>query len=221
LLWNPDNASNPLTAEEVRAAAATLSMTFTVVPVRRAEELDGALAAMMLERPDGLMVTGDAIHQLHVGRIINFLANNRLPGLFQYRENVVAGGLMSYGASLPDLFRRAGYVDKILRGTRPADLPVEQPTKFELVVNLRTAKALGLAIPEPFLLLANEINEPSRLHHAPRRRGGVTARGACAAGARRVPRRRVCVHQPTFFFGRIPPRNAWAWLSATISAASG
>src|SRR5262249_5784905 len=102
LLWHQDNASNPLTAEEVRAAEATFSMKFTVVPVRRPEELDGALAAMMLERPDGLIVTGDAIHQLHVGRIINFLANNRLPGLFQYRENVVAGGLMSYGASLPD-----------------------------------------------------------------------------------------------------------------------
>ncbi len=131
-------------------------MTFTVVPVRRAEELDGALAAMMLKRPEGLMVTGDPLHQLHVGRIINFLADNRLPGLFQYRENVVAGGLMSYGASLPDLFRRAaGYVDKILRGTRPADLPVEQPTKFELVVNLKTAKALGLTVPEPFLLLAD------------------------------------------------------------------
>jgi len=159
-LLNPDNASNRLSIEEMRAAAPTLGMTFTVVPVRRADELDGALAAMMLERPDGLMVTGDAIHQLHVGRIINFLANNRLPGLFQYRENVVAGGLMSYGASLPDLFRRAaGYVDKILRGTRPADLPVEQPTKFELVVNLRTAKALGLTIPEPFLLLADEIIE--------------------------------------------------------------
>src|SRR6516165_6221988 len=160
LLWNPDNASNRLTAEEVRAAAATLSMTFTVVPVRRAEELDGALAAMMLERPDGLMVTGDPLHQLHVGRIIDFLANNRLPGLFQFRENVVAGGLMSYGASLPDLFRRAaGYVDKILRGTRPADLPVGQPTKFELVVNLKTAKALGFTIPEPFLPLADEIIE--------------------------------------------------------------
>jgi len=159
-LLNPDNASNRLSIEEMRAAAPTLGMTFTVVPVRRADELDGALAAMMLERPDGLMVTGDAIHQLHVGRIINFLANNRLPGLFQYRENVVAGGLMSYGASLPDLFRRAaGYVDKILRGTRPADLPVEQPTKFELVVNLRTARALGLTIPEPFLLLADEIIE--------------------------------------------------------------
>jgi putative ABC transport system substrate-binding protein len=106
------------------------------------------------------MVTGDPVHQLHVGRIINFLANNRLPGLFQYRENVVAGGLMSYGASLPDLFRRAaGYVDKILRGTRPADLPVEQPTKFELVVNLKTAKALGLTVPESFLLLADEVIE--------------------------------------------------------------
>src|SRR5262249_55217681 len=160
LLWNPDNASHRLTAEEVRAAAATLSMTFTVVPVRRAEELDGALAAMMLERPEGLMVTGDPLHQLHVGRIINFLANNRLPGLFQYRENVVAGGLMSSGASLSDLFRRAaGYVDKILRGTRPADLPVEQPTKFELVVNLKTAKALGLTVPESFLLLADEVIE--------------------------------------------------------------
>ena len=96
----------------------------------------------------------------HVGRIIDRLANNRLPGLFQFRENVVAGGLMSYGASLPDLFRRAaGYVDKILRGTRPADLPVEQPTKFELVVNLKTAKALRLTIPEPFLLLADEVIE--------------------------------------------------------------
>jgi len=160
LLWNPDNASNRLTAEEIRAAAATLGMTFTVVPVRRADELDGALAAMMRERPDGLMVTGDPVHQLHVGRIIDFLANNPLPGLFQYREHVVAGGLMSYGASLPDLFRRAaGYVDKILRGTRPADLPVEQPTKFDLAVNLKTAKALGLAIPEPFLLLADEVIE--------------------------------------------------------------
>jgi putative ABC transport system substrate-binding protein len=160
LLWNPDNASNRLTVEEIRAAAATLGMTFTVVPVRRADELDAALAAMMRERPDGLMVTGDPLHQLHIGRIINFLANNRLPGLFQQREHVVAGGLMSYGASLPDLFRRApGYVDKILRGMRPADLPVEQPTKFELVVNLKTAKALGFTIPEPFLLLADEIIE--------------------------------------------------------------
>jgi ABC-type uncharacterized transport system substrate-binding protein len=160
LLWNPDNASNRLTAEEIRAAAATLGMTFTVVPVRRADELDGTLAAMMRERPDGLMVTGDPVHQLHVGRIINFLANNRLPGLFQYRENVVAGGLMSYGASLPDLFRRgAGCVHRILQGTRPADLPVEQPTKFELVINLKTAKALVLEVPLQLQQLADEVIE--------------------------------------------------------------
>jgi putative tryptophan/tyrosine transport system substrate-binding protein len=160
LLWNPDNASNRLVAEEIRAAAPTLGMTFTVVPVRRADELDGALAAMMRERPDGLMVTGDPLHQVHLGRIINFLVNNRLPSLFLLRENVVAGGLMSYGASLPDLFRRgAGYVHKILQGARPADLPVEQPTKFDLIVNLKTAKALGLTIPESFLLLADEVIE--------------------------------------------------------------
>jgi putative ABC transport system substrate-binding protein len=159
-LWNPDNASNRLAVEEVRVAAATLGMTFIAVSVRRADELDGALSAMMRERPDGLMVTGDAVHQLHVGRIINFLANNRQPGLFQLRENVVAGGLMSYGPSLPDLFRRAaGYVHRILQGTRPADLPVEQPTKFELVINLKTAKALGLEVPLQLQQLADEVIE--------------------------------------------------------------
>jgi len=160
LLWNPDNASNRLAVEEVRVAAATLGMTFIALPVRRADELDGALSAMMRERPDGLIVTGDAVHLLHVGRIINFLANNRQPGLFQLRENVLAGGLMSYGPSLPDLFRRAaGYVHRILQGTRPADLPVEQPTKFELVINLKTATALGLEVPLQFQQLADEVIE--------------------------------------------------------------
>jgi putative ABC transport system substrate-binding protein len=159
-LWNPDNASNRLAVEEVRVAAATLGMTVIAVPVRRADELDGALSAMMRERPDGLMVTGDAVHQIHLGRIINFLANNRQPGLFQLRENVVAGGLISYGPSLPDLFRRAaGYVHRILHGTRPADLPVEQPTKFELVINLKTATALGLEVPLQFQQLADEVIE--------------------------------------------------------------
>jgi len=160
LLWNPDNASNRLYAEEIRPAASTLGMTLTVVPVRRADELDGALTAMMRERPDGLIITGDALHQLHIGRIINFLATNRLPGLFQQRENVVAGGLMSYGPSLPDLFRRAaGYVHRILQGTRPADLPVEQPTKFELVINLKTATALGLEVSLQLQQLADEVIE--------------------------------------------------------------
>src|SRR5262249_35873113 len=110
--------------------------------------------------PDAFTMTADSLHQLRIGWIIDFMARNRLPGMYQVRENVVAAALMSYGASWPDLFRRAaGYVDKILQGTWPADLPVEQPTKFELVVNLRTAKALGLTIPEPFLLLADEVIE--------------------------------------------------------------
>jgi len=115
---------------------------------------------MMRERPNAFTMTADALHQLHIGWIIDFLARNRLPGMYQLREHAVAGGLMSYGASLPDLFRRAaGYVHKILQGTRPGDLPVEQPTKFDLTVNLKTAKALGLTIPEPFLLLADEVIE--------------------------------------------------------------
>jgi putative tryptophan/tyrosine transport system substrate-binding protein len=115
---------------------------------------------MMRERPDAFTMTTDSLHQLHIGWIIDFLARNRLPGAYQTRENVVAGGLMSYGANLPDLFRHAAsYVHKILQGAKPADLPVEQPTKFDLAVNLKTAKALGLTIPEPFLLLADEIIE--------------------------------------------------------------
>src|SRR6516225_8920157 len=127
------------------------------VAVRSSDEFDSAFAAMMRERPDAFTMTADFLHQLSIGWIIDFLARNRLPGTYQVRDNVVAGGLMSYGASLPDLARRAaGYVDKILQGTRPADLPVQQPTKFDLTVNLKTAKALGLTIPESFLLLADE-----------------------------------------------------------------
>ena len=115
---------------------------------------------MMRERPDAFTMTTDSLHQLHIGWIIDFLARNRLPGAYQMRENVVAGGLMSYGANLPDLFRHAtSYVHKVLQGAPPADLPVEQPTKFDLAVNLKTAKALGLTIPEPFLLLADEVIE--------------------------------------------------------------
>jgi putative tryptophan/tyrosine transport system substrate-binding protein len=105
-------------------------------------------------------MAADPVHQLHIGWIIDFLARSRLPAIYQEREHAVAGGLMSYGPDLPDLFRRgAGYVDKILRGMRPAELPVEQPTKFELVVNLDTAKALGLTLPQSFILLADKVIE--------------------------------------------------------------
>lgn len=159
-LWNPDNASNVVIRDELQAAMPKLGMTLISVQVRSANEFDTAFAAMLRERPDALLMTNDPFHQLHIKRIIAFLAEHRIPGMFQTRENVLAGGLMSYGASLPDLFRRgASYVHKILQGTRPSDLPVEQPTKFEWVINLKTAKALRLSIPESFLLRADEVIE--------------------------------------------------------------
>jgi putative ABC transport system substrate-binding protein len=112
------------------------------------------------ERPDAFLMTADPLHLLHVNWIIDFLVRNHLPAMFQVRENVLAGGLMSYGASLPDLFRRAaGYVQKILNGTKPADLPVEQPTTFELAINLKTAQALGLDVPPLLLARADEVIE--------------------------------------------------------------
>jgi len=159
-LWNPGNPSHAANLDEWKAAAPALGVEMLFVAVRSSDEFDSAFVAMMRERPDAFTMTADALHQLHIGWIIDFLARNRLPGMYVVREDVIAGGLMSYGASLPDLFRRAaGYVHKILQGTRPADLPVEQPTKFDLSVNLKTAKALGLTIPEPFLLLADEVIE--------------------------------------------------------------
>jgi putative ABC transport system substrate-binding protein len=137
-----------------------LGITLLPVAVRSPDEFDNAFAAMMRERPDAFLMTNDPFHQLSIGRIIDFLATSRLPGMFVTREVVVAGGVLSYGASLPDLFRRgATYAHKILQGTKPADLPIEQPVKFELVVNLKTAKAIGLTIPESFLLRADEVIE--------------------------------------------------------------
>src|SRR5262249_17941538 len=137
-LWNPGNPSHAAYLDEWKAAAPALGAEMLFVSVSKSDEFDGAFAAMMRERPDAFTMTADPLHQLHIGWIIDFLARNRLPGMYQVTENVVAGGLMSYGASLPDLFRRAaGYVHKILQGTRLADLPVEQPTKFDLTVNLK------------------------------------------------------------------------------------
>jgi putative tryptophan/tyrosine transport system substrate-binding protein len=159
-LWNPDNASHPAQLAELRVAVEALGIKLLPVPVRSSDEFDNAFAGMIRERPDAFLMTNDPFHQLSIGRIIDFLANNRLPGMFVTREVAVAGGLLSYGASLPDLFRRgAVYVHKILQGTKPADLPIEQPVKFELVVNLKTAKAMGLSIPESFLLRADEAIE--------------------------------------------------------------
>src|SRR5262249_1036282 len=160
LLWNPDNPSHAANLDEWKAAAPALGVEMLFIGVRSSDGFDSAFAGMIRERPDAFIQIGDVLHQLHIGWIIDFLARNRLPGMYLAREHVVAGGLMSYGASQTELFRRAaGYVHKILQGARLADLPVQQPTKFDLTVNLKTAKALGLTIPEPFLLLADEVIE--------------------------------------------------------------
>jgi len=160
-LWNPNNASHEAYRQELRSAAPVLNVELVFVEAGSANEFEGAFAAAMTERPDAFSVTGDAFHQLHIGWIIEFMAKNRVPAIYQLSENVRAGGLMSYGASQPELFRRAAfYVTKILDGTKPADLPVEQPVKFELVVNNKTAKAIGVTIPELFLnLRADEVIE--------------------------------------------------------------
>jgi len=160
ILWNPDNPSHAAYLDEWKAAAPGLGVEMLFVAARSFDEFDSVFAAMMRKRPDAFTMTADFMHQLHIGWIIDFLARNRLPGMYQVREHVVAGGLMSYGPSQPDLFRRAAaYTHKILQGARPADLPVEQPTKFDLTVNLKTAKALGLTIPDSFLLLVDEVIE--------------------------------------------------------------
>jgi len=131
-----------------------------LLEARGPNEFDGAFAAMAKERVGALLVLSDAMLSSHRTRLADLAARSRLPSAYAVRESVEAGGLMSYGPSFLDLFRRsAAYVDKILKGAKPADLPVEQPTNFELVINLKTAKALGLTIPQSLLHRADQVIE--------------------------------------------------------------
>ncbi|MBI3320365.1 MAG: ABC transporter substrate-binding protein, partial [Candidatus Omnitrophica bacterium] len=157
-LWNPANPSNRLHFEDIQLGAKALGVALQSVEVLSPDGFDSAFTAITRERPNALIMTADPLHRLHAGRIIEFAARRRLPAMYQLREHVEAGGLMAYGVSLPDMFRRAAtFVDKILKGTKPADLPVEQPTRFELVVNLKTAKALGLTFPQSILIRADQV----------------------------------------------------------------
>jgi putative ABC transport system substrate-binding protein len=159
-LWNPANPDQKSSFDEVRAGARALGVTLHSVEARTREELEQALAAMKQSRPSALLMTADGVHQRYIGQIVSFTLETRLPAMYQLKEAVDRGGLMSYGTSLPDLGRRAAhYVDKILKGAKPADLPIEQPTKFELAINLKTAKALGLTIPPTLLLRADQVIE--------------------------------------------------------------
>jgi ABC-type uncharacterized transport system substrate-binding protein len=160
VLWNAASPIQVIEEGEVRAAARVLGIKMLSLGVRTREEIDDALATIIRERPDALLVLADRLFLHHRTRIMDFAAQERLPGVHAYRELVEAGGLMSYGPSYADMHRRAAaYVDKILKGAKPADLPVERPVKFELVVNLKAAKALGLTIPPSVIFRADEIIE--------------------------------------------------------------
>jgi putative ABC transport system substrate-binding protein len=137
-----------------------LGLQLPVLEARDPGSFEKAFAALAAERAGALMVQTDPVFITHRRRIVELAAKSRVPTVYGTREFVDAGGLMFYGASLPDMYRdAAGYADKILKGAKPADLPVEQPTKLELVINLKTAKALGLAIPPPVLTRADHVVE--------------------------------------------------------------
>jgi len=158
VLQNPTDASHALSLNELDIAARSLRVQLQVFQVREPDEFETAFAAMTRDRASAVMVLGDSMFLLHRARIADLAKRQRLPSIFVQREHVEAGGLMAYGTNVRDLFRRAAtYVDKILKGAKPADLPVEQPTKFELVINMKTAKALGLTIPQSLLLRADEV----------------------------------------------------------------
>jgi putative ABC transport system substrate-binding protein len=159
-LWNPDNPATADILEHLRKAAPLFHMTVVSLEARTVVDFDRVFAQMSSDPPDAVLTTSDPAHQAHMLAIIDFLLKNRIPGLFQTREHVVAGGLMSYGVSLSDLFRMGAlYTDKILRGTKPGDLPIAQPVTFEFAINLKTAKAIGLEIPATVIARADEVIE--------------------------------------------------------------
>jgi putative ABC transport system substrate-binding protein len=159
-LTNPNNSGTLEVLAEMKRAAAAARMALIGVEFGSSSDFDAALGVALRERTEVLLVSNDPLHQLHVGRIIDFLAKNRIAGMFQSKEHVAAGGLMAYGASLPDLFRRAAaYAHRILQGAKPGDLPVELPSKFDLAINLKTARALGLDLPPLLVARADEVIE--------------------------------------------------------------
>jgi putative ABC transport system substrate-binding protein len=159
MMINPDDATDARSLKALPAAARALGLTVRVLDVRAAE-FEPALAAAVREGLQGLHVSQSPLFYANRTQVTAIAARAGLPAIYGFREFAMAGGLISYAASLPDIWRRnAGLVDKILKGASPGDLPIERPTQFALVVNLKTAKSMGLTIPEPFLLLADEVIE--------------------------------------------------------------
>ena len=155
----PDDPNFAPQVKEVQKAASSLGLSLFVVEVRGGD-YERAFAAIALERPHALFVGATTYFVRDRRQIIDLAAKYRLPAIYEWREHVLDGGLMAYATNLPALIQRvAVYVDRVLEGTKPADLPVEQPTRFELVINLKTAKGLGLVIPQSLLLRADEVIE--------------------------------------------------------------
>jgi putative tryptophan/tyrosine transport system substrate-binding protein len=158
LLWDPTIPGRAYELQEVEAAAQALGLRVQALEARTPEELEAAFAAAATGRTDGLLLQNSALNTVHLARIAEWAARNRLPTMSGFPEFAADGGLMGYGPDRADQWRRAAtYVDKILKGTKPADLPVEQPMRFKFVINLKTAQMLGLTIPQQVLLQATEI----------------------------------------------------------------
>jgi putative ABC transport system substrate-binding protein len=159
-LWNPQDAISSLARQEIESAARHLAVELHSLEVRSSDELTAAFASAADAHDDALMVLPSPIFVVNEQRIADFAVKHRLPSMFHLREFVQAGGLLAYGPDRADLFRRAAtYVDKILKGANPSDLPVEQATKFQLFINLKTAAALGITVPRSLLALADEVIE--------------------------------------------------------------
>jgi putative ABC transport system substrate-binding protein len=160
VLGGPAYPSMGTGAQAIESAARALGVTLQTVVVRTPAEIDGAFAAMREQRAGGLLVLPDPMFNIQTSRIPELAARHRLPAIYELSEFVDAGGLMFYGAALRDMYRRAAtFVDKILRGAKPGDLPIEQPTQFELDINLKAAKALGIKIPQSLLVRADRVIE--------------------------------------------------------------
>ena len=163
VLWNPASPIQVVLEKEVQSAAQVLRMKVLSLGVKAQEQFDNAFATIRRERPGALNVLADRLFLHNRTRIMEFAVQNRLPGVHAYVELVEAGGLMSYGPSYAGMHRRAAYfVDRILKGTKPADLPVERPAKFELVINLKAAKVLGITIPQSVLYRADKVIKERR-----------------------------------------------------------
>ncbi len=160
LIVNPNNATAESDAGDLQKAAATLGLAFHVLRIATDRDFDSAFASLVQQKVGALVVPADPYFNTMRAEIIRLAARHSLPTIYFDRSFVSAGGLISYGGSLPDAYRQVGlYTGRILKGEKPSDLPVMQPTKFELVINLKTAKALGLSVPQSFLVAADEVIE--------------------------------------------------------------